>query len=98
MPLNTRHFVPRLALCSIGSLLIPEAADACPVCFGAVDGLMLRGSNMGILALLVATLAVLAAFGGFFVSLARRAARAEPPIVGAESSGGRQADVGAAVR
>jgi hypothetical protein len=59
-------------------LLIPRAAAACPVCFGADDGPILQGSNMGILALLVVTVAVLCAFGGFFFALARRAARAIP--------------------
>jgi hypothetical protein len=62
-------------------LLIPRAAAACPVCFGASDGPILQGSNMGILALLIVTVGVLCAFGGFFFTLARRAARAvpEPP-------------------
>jgi hypothetical protein len=42
---------------------------------------MLAGSNMGILALLAVTLAMLAACGAFFYTLARREARsvtAEP--------------------
>jgi hypothetical protein len=51
----------------------PRLASACPVCFGASDGPMLQGSNMGILALLVVTLAILGAFGVFFRTLARRA-------------------------
>lgn len=59
-------------------LLLPRAAAACPVCFGADDGPMLQGSNMGILALLVVTISMLCAFGGFFLTLARRAARALP--------------------
>jgi len=57
-------------------VLVPTFAAACPVCFGAADGAMLEGSNMGILALLLVTLAMLAAFGAFFRTLARREARA----------------------
>ena len=57
-------------------LLVPRAASACPVCFGASDGAMLRGSNAGILALLVVTLMVLVAFGAFFRTLAKRASHA----------------------
>jgi hypothetical protein len=69
-----RKIVPVLAL----ALLMPRVAAACPVCFGANDGPILQGSNMGILALLVVTIAVLGIFGGFFFTLARRAARAIP--------------------
>ncbi len=71
----------RVVLVSAAVLLLPRLASACPVCFGASDGPMLAGSNMGILALLVVTLAMLAAFGAFFHTLARREARsvtAEP--------------------
>jgi hypothetical protein len=88
----------RLALCSIASLLIPGIADACPVCFGAVDGLMLRGSNMGILALLVVTLSVLGAFGAFFISLARRAAQVHMPDSPAASGHADRGEPGGAVR
>lgn len=55
----------------------PSVLLACPVCFGASDGPMLQGSNMGVLALLVVTLGMLGAFGLFFRTLARRAAAAE---------------------
>ena len=65
----------RVAFCTAMFLFAPAAAYACPVCFGASDGPMLQGSNMGILALLIVTLGVLAAFGAFFFSLARRASR-----------------------
>lgn len=61
----------------VAAFLIPRAAFACPVCFGASDGPMLQGSNMGILALLVVTVTMLGAFAAFFVSLARRASRSE---------------------
>ncbi len=65
----------RIGLLAAGALLLPRLASACPVCFGASDGPMLEGSNMGILALLVVTLAMLVAFGAFFYTLARREAR-----------------------
>jgi hypothetical protein len=71
----------RIVLLASAALLLPRLASACPVCFGASDGPMLEGSNMGILALLIVTLAMLVAFGAFFYTLARREARsvaAEP--------------------
>lgn len=65
----------RTLLFVAATLLFPRFASACPVCFGASDGPMLAGSNMGILALLVVTLAMLGAFGTFFYTLLRREAR-----------------------
>ncbi len=65
----------RIVSFGAAALLLPRLASACPVCFGANDGPMLAGSNMGILALLVVTLAMLAACGAFFYTLARREAR-----------------------
>jgi hypothetical protein len=53
------------------SVLWPRAVFACPVCFGATDAPMLRGSSMGVLALLVVTVLMLGAFGYFFRTLAR---------------------------
>ena len=64
----------RVGVLAAAALLLPRLASACPVCFGASDGPMLEGSNMGILALLVVTLAMLGAFGAFFYTLARREA------------------------
>jgi len=54
------------------ALLVPRVASACPVCFGASDGPILQGSNMGIAALLMVTVAMLGAFAAFFATLARR--------------------------
>lgn len=51
---------------------------ACPVCFGALhseDTSMVDGTKLGILVLLVITLAVQGAFAGFFLYLRRRAKR-----------------------
>lgn len=66
--------IRRVALATAAFLLAPRLAAACPVCFGAADGPMLRGSNMGILTLLIVTLCMFAAFGAFFVHLARKSA------------------------
>ena len=67
----------RLPVCTAAMLALPRLASACPVCFGASDGPMLRGSNVGILVLLLVTLAMLVAFGAFFRMLATRAARVQ---------------------
>jgi hypothetical protein len=46
---------------------------ACPVCFGAVETPLIDGAKLGILVLLAITLAVQAAFVGFFLYLRKRA-------------------------
>ena len=48
---------------------------ACPVCFGAEETSMIDGAKLGILVLLVITLAVQGAFVGFFLYLRNRAKR-----------------------
>ena len=49
---------------------------ACSVCFGAMeDSTMLAGTRLGVLVMLVITLAVQGAFVGFFLYLRRRAKR-----------------------
>ena len=48
---------------------------ACPHCFGAAETSMVDGTKLGILALLVITLAVQGGFLGFFIYLRRRAKR-----------------------
>jgi hypothetical protein len=53
-------------------LVFAQPAFACPVCFGAPDSPQVRGMQMGILALLGVTVAVLGAFAGFFLYLRRR--------------------------
>jgi hypothetical protein len=52
-----------------------SSAFACPHCFGAAETSMVDGTKLGILALLVITLAVQGGFAGFFVYLRRRAKR-----------------------
>jgi hypothetical protein len=86
----------RVGFVMLACLLLPRLAAACPVCFGASDGPMLQGSNMGILALLVVTLAMLGAFAAFFLSLARRSARAS--IQRGGQSGPASASLESAVR
>ena len=65
-----------LLLALAGAASTPSMVLACPVCFGASDGPMLQGSNMGVLALLIVTLGMLGVFGVFFRTLARRVAAA----------------------
>jgi hypothetical protein len=48
---------------------------ACPVCFGAEETSMIDGSKLGVLVLLVITLAVQGGFAGFFLYLRKRAKR-----------------------
>ena len=48
---------------------------ACPVCFGAEETSVIEGTRLGILALLVITVAVQGGFAGFFLHLRRRAKR-----------------------
>jgi hypothetical protein len=48
---------------------------ACPVCFGAEETFMIDGAKLGVLALLVVTLAVQGGFLGFFLYLRKRAKR-----------------------
>jgi hypothetical protein len=52
-----------------------SSAFACPVCFGALETGMIDGAKLGVLVLLVITLAVQGAFVGFFIYLRKRAKR-----------------------
>jgi hypothetical protein len=54
-------------------LVTADAALACPVCFSASDAPLVQGNGWGIATLLIITLAMLAAFAGFFMTLWRRA-------------------------
>jgi hypothetical protein len=56
-----------------GLLLVPRAALACPVCFGQNDSPLTQAMNLGIIAMLVVVVGVLAAFASFFIYLMRRA-------------------------
>jgi heme/copper-type cytochrome/quinol oxidase subunit 2 len=46
---------------------------ACPVCFGAEETSMIDGAKLGVLVMLVVTLAVQGAFLAFFLYLRKRA-------------------------
>ena len=52
-----------------------SSAFACPVCFGAAETSMIDGAKLGVLVLLIITLAVQGGFVGFFLYLRRRAKR-----------------------
>ena len=70
-----------LAGVAAGIAALPASVQACAACFGKSDDAMARGMNMGIFALLIVIMSVLAGLTSFFIFLARRAAR-----VGALSS------------
>jgi hypothetical protein len=48
---------------------------ACPVCFGAEETSMIDGTKLGVIVMLVITLAVQGGFVGFFLYLRKRAKR-----------------------
>ncbi len=54
-------------------LAAASAAQACPVCFGAEDSILVDGTKAGVWAMLAFTVAIQAAFVGFFVYLRKRA-------------------------
>jgi hypothetical protein len=61
----------------VAAVLLPEAAAACPVCFGSVESPLLDSARLGVLAMAGLTLCVLGAFGAWFVRLARLEASAQ---------------------
>ena len=77
---------------SLTALLFVAAADpafACPVCFGATDSPAVQGMQKAIVALLIVTGGVLAAFGTFFIYLMRKArASSQTMAVPASAHGG----------
>ena len=50
---------------------LPEAAHACPICFGATDSPLVDAARLGVLAMAAVTIGVLTAFGAWFVRLAK---------------------------
>lgn len=78
----TRSAVVRLLMAIAAIGLSPRMAHACPVCFGAGDAPILQGSGVGILALLIVTLAMLSAFALFGLHLIRRARQADQVAAG----------------
>jgi hypothetical protein len=63
----------RQTFLTLAFVALPSAALACPVCFGQSDSPMAWGTQMGVFFMLGVTVAVLAAFAGFFIYLMRRA-------------------------
>jgi len=72
----------QIAVTTLVLMAMASPALACPVCFGNPNSSMTKGTQAGIFALLLVTVAMLGAFGGFFVYLRRRIRLFE------ESSGG----------
>ncbi len=69
---------PRVILLALALVAAAAApALACPVCFGDPASLQFKATQMGVLALLGVTGAVLAGFGAFFLHLRRRILAAE---------------------
>jgi len=64
-------------LATVITIVIGGSASllACPVCFGAEETSIINGTKLGMVALLVITLAVQGGFVGFFLYLRRRAKR-----------------------
>jgi hypothetical protein len=61
-----------LLVFAAGVLLVPQVAEACPVCFGDIGGPAARGVNNGILTMLGVVFTVQIAFGVLFVGIMRR--------------------------
>lgn len=66
-------------------VLAPAPVLACAACYGASDAPMAQGMNWGIFSLLGVILTVLGGVAAFFISLARRAAKASNPAVTARA-------------
>ena len=78
----------QLVFAGIASAMValPASVQACAACFGKSDDAMARGMNMGIFALLIVIMSVLAGLTSFFIFLARRAARVGVLPVGSASA------------
>lgn len=64
--MRLRRLLPAVAI-----VLIPEAAEACSVCFQGVESPLLDSARAGVIAMVVVLVGVLGAFGHWFVRLAR---------------------------
>ena len=65
----------KIGLATLALLAVPRLALACPVCFGGPDSPQTQAAQMGILALLVVTVAMLGSIAGFFFFYLRRRIR-----------------------
>ncbi|NKB86831.1 MAG: hypothetical protein GKS06_01225 [Acidobacteria bacterium] len=68
---------PRVLFLTVvaAALLVPQVADACPVCYGDIDGPAARGVNNGVLTMLGVVFGLQVCFGVMFVGMMRRAKR-----------------------
>lgn len=67
---------PARRACVAAALVVSAGSSsvlACPVCFGAEETSMIDATKLGIVVMLVITLAVQGAFAAFFLYLRRRA-------------------------
>ncbi len=60
-------------------LCMPEAAKACAACFGETGSPMSAGLSAGVLVLFGVVVVVLGGIAGFFIYLAKRAAKMNAP-------------------
>ena len=67
-----RRRVVLVAILAWTSVLIPSVAEACPVCYGDIDGPVARGINNGILAMLAVVGVVQVGFVTMFVGMWHR--------------------------
>ena len=65
----------KIGLATFALLAAPRLALACPVCFGGPDSPQTQAAQMGILALLVVTVGMLASIATFFFVYLRRRMR-----------------------
>lgn len=64
-----------VVLFTIALMMAPDAALACPVCFGNPASMQTKGAQAGVLALLLVTVGMLASIAGFFFIYLRRRMR-----------------------
>jgi hypothetical protein len=75
-PLSSERTASALRLIvTVAALTIGGSSTvfACPVCFGAAESPLIDGAKVGVLVMLVLTLAVQGGFVGFFLYLRKRA-------------------------
>ncbi len=72
-----RRLLSAIAVATAAPLILPGAAGACAVCFGAADSAMTTGMNNGILALLGVVGLVQAGFVTLFATIWLRGRRLE---------------------
>lgn len=80
MDLRLHRVLPAVA----AVLVLPEAAWACPICFGGVQSPLLDSARLGVLAMAGLTVCVLGVFGAWFVRLARLEAAHRPQDEGGQ--------------